>query len=284
MKLIKLENRITYFVITFAIFLLNFKSLSFFSLILGTFLAFFSILLAEHFHLYQYKITKVVLLFLSISITIYFLNKISYFIGDNILKEYSIVAISITLLITIFILSNKGYHTIIKVILLSTYFLFFFLVLGFLLTLPYINIKNLNITILNTNSLFLNTILYSLSLLYCYFLIYPITKTKFQKKDLLISSLFHIISYLLTLSILGILTGHLKYPYIIIFKKVNLIGFIERIEIIFSLNYLFFFYFLFLLTYYQIRTLLNLKIKKKKPLNIVLLFLSFFLFLISMMF
>ena len=284
MKPIKLENRITYFMITFAIFLLNFKFLSFLSLILGTILAFFSILLVEHYHLYQYKIIKVTLLFFSIPIMIYFLNKISYFIGDNILKEYSIVAISITLLITIFVLSNKGYHTIIKVILLSTYFLFFFLILGFVLTLPYININNLDTTILNTNSLFINTILYSLSLIYCYFLIYPTTKTKFLIKDFFISSLFHIIIYILTLSILGILINYLKYPYIIIFKKVNLLNFIERIEIIFSLNYLFFFYFLLLLTYYQIRTLLNLIIKKKKPLNIFLLFLSFFLFLISIMF
>ena len=63
---------------------------------------------------------------------------------------------------------------------------------------------------------------------------------------------------------------------------VNLIGFIERIEIIFSLNYLFCFYYLLVLSYYTIKSNLNLVIKKDKNLSITLIFLSLIIFLISM--
>ena len=284
MKTIKLENRITYFLLTFSIFLLNFKYISLLSLLFGSLISLLFILLIDKLNLYKYNITKIILLIISIPIMIYYLNKISYFIGDNILKDYSIIAISITYLLTIFIIGNKGYHTIIKVILLSSYFIFFILLLSIIITIPYININNLNINYLNTNNLILNTIIYSISLIYTYFLIYPITNTKFLKKDLFISSIFHLIIYILIISILGILNNYLKYPYIIIFKKVNLLNFIERIEILFSLNYLFIFYYYLLFIFYQIKLILNIKIKNKKHLRLTLMFLCLFIFLISMIF
>ena len=284
MKTIKLENRLTYFLLTFSLFLLNFKYISLLSILFGSLISLFIILLINYLNLYKYNLTKLILLIISIPNLIYYLNKISYFIADNILKEYSIILISFTFLLTIFILGYKNYHTIIKVILLSSYFILFTIILSIIITIPYININNLNINNINTNNLILNTIIYSSSLIYSYFLIYPITNTKFYKKDLFVNSLFHLIIYILIISILGILTNYLKYPYITIFKKINLLNFIERIEIIFSLNYLFIFYYYLLLIFYQIKYILNIKIKKKKHLRLTLMFLSIIIFFISMIF
>ncbi len=283
MKPIKLENRIAYFIILHAIFLLNYNNLSFLSIIIGSLISLFTILLFEKINIYRFKITKLFIFFLSIFLLTYYLNKISYFIGDNILRNYSIIIIGFTLLLTIFFLGNKGYHTIIKVIILSSYFLFFITLLGLLLAIFYVKINNINKFILTTNNLFFNTITYSLSLIYGYFLVYPTTNTKFKIKDLLISSSFNILNYLLSTSILGVLINYLKYPYVDIFKKVNLLGFIERIEIIFTINYLYFFFFLLLLIYYQIYFLLKSKFKKKQ-LTIPLVIISFLIFLFSMIF
>ena len=223
MKPIKLENRIAYFIILHAIFLLNYNNLSFLSIIIGSLISLFTILLFEKINIYRFKITKLFIFFLSIFLLTYYLNKISYFIGDNILRNYSIIIIGFTLLLTIFFLGNKGYHTIIKVIILSSYFLFFITLLGLLLAIFYVKINNINKFILTTNNLFFNTITYSLSLIYGYFLVYPTTNTKFKIKDLLISSSFNILNYLLSTSILGVLINYLKYPYVDIFKKVNLL-------------------------------------------------------------
>ena len=74
---------------------------------------------------------------------IFTLNKISSFVSDNMLREYSLISISFSLLFSVFILGNKGYHTIIKVILLATYFILFITILGLFLNFPYINISNL---------------------------------------------------------------------------------------------------------------------------------------------
>lgn len=285
MKIDKLENRITYFIITLALFLLNFKNLSLLSLIFGIILAIFLILLFEKVKAHKFKLTKIILLLLSISFMVFYLNKISYFISDNILREHSTIAISFTILFSIFILGNKGYHTIIKVILLASYFIVFFLGLGLLLNFSYIDLSNLNMNIIKNNNLLIDSLYYAFLLTFTYFLIYPISNTKFKSKDLIVSGLYQIFIYILITSILGTTLVNLyEYPYITIFKKVDLIGFIERIEIIFSMNYLFCFYFLLLLSFYQIKNILEYKIKKDKKLTIILIFLTLLIFFASITF
>ena len=251
MKTIKLENRITYFLLIFSLFLLNYHSLSIYAILAGSIISIPIIKLFERINIYKYKLTKSILLIISCLLLTFYLNKVTYFISDNILREYSLIPIAFTLLLSIFILGNKGYHTIIKVIIISSYFIFFISLLGLIILIPYINISNINGTILNTNNLFFNSLLYILFVVYSYFLIYGVTNTKFKSKDLVISS------------------------------SINLIGFIERIEIIFSMNYLFIFYFLLLLIYYQIYNILSIKLKKKQ-LNITLSIISFLIFLFSL--
>lgn len=284
MKITKIENRITYFIITLGVFLLNIKNLSFLSLISGSLLSLLFILLFEKTNIRKFTITKFILLIISIFMMIISINQISSFISDNILREYSIISITFSLLLSIFILGNKGYHTIIKVILLATYFIFFITILGLLLNFPYVNISNLSLDILKTNNLFKETLYYTFLITYAYFLIYQISNTKFKIKDLLVSSSYQILLYLLIISILGsTLTNLYEYPYITIFKKVDLIDFVERVEIIFSLNYLFNFYFFLLLCYYQIRNILENKIKKDKNLKIVLILITSLVFLTSIL-
>lgn len=282
MKTNKLENRITYFIVTLGLFLLNIKNLSLLSTIFGIILAILFILLFEKLNIHKFKLTKVILFIISIIFMTFYLNKITYFISDNILREYSTISISLSILFTILILGNKGYHTIIKVILLASYFITFFLILGILFTIPYIEVGNLNIDFLKTNIFFQESLYYCFLLVYTYFLIYPISNTKFKPKDLIINGIYQIFTYLLTISVLGTtLTNLYKYPYITILKKISLIGFIERIEIIFSMNYLFCFYFLLLLSYYQIRNLLEMNLKKDKYLNLLLIFIALIVFFIS---
>ncbi len=282
MKIKKIENRLAFFILTLALFLLNINYLNISVILIGSILSYLLILLIEHFKVYNFKITKVILTIFSILFLTIYLNKITYFISDNILREYSTISISLTLIITIFILGNKGYHTIIKVILLSLYFILFLFILGFLTNIPYIEASNITSKVLLSNNLFLSSLYYTILIIYPYFLIYPISNTKFKYYDLIFSSSYQIISYLVIISILSTTLFNLyKYPFITIFKMVNLIGFIERIEIIFSLNYLFCFYYLLVLSFYTIKSNLNLVIKKDKNLNITLIFLSLIIFLIS---
>ena len=281
MKTIKLENRITYFLLIFGFFLLNFHSLNILSIIFGSIISFLIIKMLNITNIHKYKITKFLLLIISFILLTFYLNKITYFISDNILRNYSLIFITLTLFLSIFILGNKGYHTIIKVITIESYFIFLTLILSFIILIPYIKIENININILHTNNLLLSTLNYIFLSVYSYFLIYNITNTKYQKKDL-IGSIFNILYILLIYSILNIVTNYVKYPYITIFQRVNLISFIERIEIIFSLNYLFIFYFLLLLIYYQIYYILK-SILKKKQLNITISIISFLIFLFSFM-
>ncbi len=282
MKTLKIESRITYFILTLALFLLNFHKFNLLAILFGSILALLSILFFEKVNLTKFKFWKIFLISISFLFTIFYLNKITYFIGDNILRDYSTITISLTLLLTIFLLANKGYHTIIKVIILSSYFLILGIILGFATNILYINMDNLNLTIFNFNNLIAESISYSLIFIYSYFLVYPISNTKFKKLDLIIPLVYQIFLYLIIISILGTtLTNLYIYPYITIFKKVSLIDFIERIEIIFAIFYLFYFYFLLLLAFFQIKSNLEFLIKKDKPLKLTLIFLTILIFFFS---
>jgi len=241
------------------------------------------ILLAEKTSLYKFKFTKIILFFTSLIFSIYNLNNLTYFISDNILREYSNILISLILLLSSFFILKKGYHTIIKVIILGSYFILLFLLLGLVLPSFYIDLTNLDLNIFLKDNLFLESLHYAFLIFYAYFLIYPISKTKFQKRDLIVSSSSHLVIYLLILAVLGKkLINLYEYPFITILKKVSLIDFVERVELYFSLNYLFCFYFFFLLVVYQLKYLLSLKIKKDKKLNLTLIILVSFIFLASL--
>lgn len=280
MKINKIETNITFFILLFSNFLINFHSLSILSIITGSILAFLLIMLTNNLNLTKYKLTKIIIFLISISILPIFLNKITYFISSNILRNYSGIVISLLLIITCLLITKKGYHTIIKIILLSSYFFVTLLIISIFLSSFYLEIENYSTNLL-TNNIFSNSIFYAIMLTYIYFIIYGPSNAKISFKFLLINFLYQLFTYLFIIGILGTtLTNLYEFPFIIIFKKINLLDFIERIEFIFSLNYLFSFYYFLIISFYQIKSFID---KKKKYSNIFLLLITILIYIISLL-
>lgn len=271
MKINKIEIQTTFYLLTFAFFILNIKYFNIISILTGGLLSFILIKLNEKIHLEKYKLFNFGIFIINIYFLILYLNKITNYINNNILKNYSHIFISLTLLISSLFIIKKGYHTIVKIILLSSYFLILTFLIGTFFSCFYIDLNNFNINIFYFNNLILESISYGLGIFYLYYLIYLSTKTKFKSKDLVITILSHIITLLFIYSILGLtLTNLYEYPYLIIYQKINLINFIERIEIFMALNYLFCFYYLYLWIFNNLYMYLENKIKKKKSLYFLL--------------
>lgn len=280
MKINKIEVNITFFIISLGMFLLNFHNFSFISLLFGFILAALMIKLSDKTNLYNYKITKFILFLLTIIIQPIYLNKITYFISSNILRNYSGIVISLLLIITCLLITKKGYHTIIKIILLSSYFFVTLLIISIFLSSFYLEIENYSTNLL-TNNIFSNSIFYAIMLTYIYFIIYGPSNAKISFKFLLINFLYQLFTYLFIIGILGTtLTNLYEFPFIIIFKKINILDFIERIEFIFSLNYLFSFYYFLIISFYQIKSFID---KKKKYSNIFLLLITILIYIISLL-
>ena len=281
MKINKIETNITFFILLFSNFLINFHSLSILSIIIGSILAFLLITLTNNLNLTKYKLTKIIIFLISISILPIFLNKITYFISSNILRNYSGIVISFLILLTSFILIKKGYHTIIKVVLLSSYFFIFILILGIFLSSFYLKIENYDLSIINDNNLFINSLYYGICIFYIYLICY-LKNAKFNIKTFIYSNLFNLGYYLFIIGILGnTLLNIYEYPYIVIYKKINLLNFIERIEFIFSINYLFCLFYLFTFIYFSIKN--NLIIKKNKYKSFILIVITILIFITSIL-
>ncbi len=283
MKTKKIEVNITYFILSLAIFLLNFNSFSPLAIILGSFLNFLIIKLNEKINFLNNKVSKFLIFLLSFLFLIIYLNKLTSFISFNMLRNYSTILISLALLISSYFLVIKGYHTIIKVILLSSYFLLFIFIIGLILTSFYLDFNNFNLGIFKSNNLVFETFYYTFLMFYLYSLLYLPSKAKFSFQDLMISNFLNLSFYFFVVGILSkTLVDIYKYPYLIIYKKINLINFIDRIEIIFAFNYLFCFYYLFLLMYYELKREIK-TLKKNKVPRLVFLILSIFIFITSVL-
>ncbi len=283
MRTNNLQNFIIYFFLNLSLFLLNFKNLSILGIILGTILSFLIILFLKKINYSNSKIYFIVIFICSILLNTISLNKITYFISNNILREFSNILISLTLILLVLFLVYKGKKTILNVLILTSYFIFFNFILGFLANIPYLNLDYLNLDILNSKNIILETLTYTFITIYSYFLTTSFMNKEASFKSLFITSLTNIIIYILVISILSLtLTNIYLYPYLVIYKKVELIGFINRIEIIFSMNYLFCFNFFLLISFYELKNILSKFIKKEKKLNYLFLLILIFIFLFSL--
>lgn len=281
MKINKIEVNITFFILSLAIFLLNFNQFSLYSILIGSILAYLLIMLNEKTNITNFKYSKFVIIIISFLIEIIYLNKLTCFISSNILRNYSGIVISLLLLISSLLLIKKGYHTIIKVVLLSSYFFLIIITLGIILGLFYLKIENYNFTIVPDN-LFNSSILYAFLIFYIYLLTFKLSNAKFNFKAFLISTCYHLFNYLFVIGILSnTLTNLYEFSFIVIYKKINLLNFIERIEFIFSLNYLFCFYYFFVFNFYYLTS--NLKIKNEKNQLIITSLISISIFIISLL-
>ena len=84
MKINKIENRISFYLLTFGMFLLNYKSINILSLLFGILLSFIIILLFEKINIFNNKIFKFIIFIISSFFITFYLTKISYYISYNI--------------------------------------------------------------------------------------------------------------------------------------------------------------------------------------------------------
>ena len=274
MKNNKIEINILFFFVIRAVFLLYFFYYSLINLLLSSVITIILITIYNKLSLKKNIFFKcfllAILLFLSPSI----LNKITSFIEFNILKNYSPFIIAFSLIIVSLYMAIKGYHTLIKSLELSLYFILFLSLLSVALLLNYINLNNFNLLTIH-KELILSSSLIKPSI--AYFLIYImldyLNNYKITYKMYFLTIINTLFIKIMTISILGSsLTYLYKYPYINVLKSIKYLDFIERMEGLLSLQYLFDFVFLLTLFLLTIKLLIKdiMKIKKPKIINIIL--------------
>lgn len=190
------------------------------------------------------------------------LYNLAIFINYNLLNDINIIPISILLMFTITYLATKGVNTITRV---SGILIFIFISFSFISFISLINYSSpTNLYPLLTNN-FLD--IYEGSIYSCILSVTPILllliipkeriekNRKYQKYmfiTYIVNCIYILISFILTLSILGEkLTTILHYPDIVALQKVSLLHFIDRIEDLLSFKVMFdSFLFLTLILYY----------------------------------
>lgn len=236
-------------------------------------------------------INVIILLSLAI-ISIYILNIISIYINYNILKDYPLMVIAIIFLAFEIYLVRKGLKTLIRSsnILISVVLIIFILSIIFLIT--SFNIDELRPLYVSGNmNLFKASLIYALSTSGPLFLLSIIKKDdivikKNYSKSIvityLISSLIILITFIITNGILGInLLRYYSYSYLVILNKISFLGFIERVETIFSITYLFDGFILLNLIFQMIKELIEktFQIKDQKSNNIIFYIISILIIL-----
>ena len=220
-----------------------------FMIIEGIFLLFFfkenllTILFGIILNIKKNKITKLILLMLSIPLCMISLVLIVNFINYNILKDYSLVIIIISFLLISFYLISKKFHTFIKAAEISFYFFITIKLISLILLIPKINIHNLNISY-NT-SINYHFIIIGLIILYLYKSLNYLTNYQINKKGIIIL-INPLLIKIITTSVLGnTLSNIYNYPYVNYLKTIRYFDLIERIDGLLSFEYLFSFFFLF---------------------------------------
>lgn len=248
MKNKKVENSILLIIIMRAIFLLFFNKLSITDLALGGILGLLLIIIYQKLNFKKYTIFHILLLLTLIILSFSTLNNITYFIKDNILKNFSYLMIAIPFLSLSIYISIKGYHNYIKTIELSSYILITIFISSLIMLIPYVRPSNINTLNYKLTTNFIDV---SLLILIIFIVFNYLNNYKLNYKTYTFS-FFNI--FFIRLLITGILSQTLenvfKYPYISIFKKISYFDFLERLEGFLSLQYLF--DYLFLLTLFTL--------------------------------
>jgi len=281
----KIESNILLFIIIQSIFLLFFFKESLLNIILGSTIGFILIKLYDRLKINNKNfIIKIILIITLLLSSLFVLKNITNFIEYNLLKDYSpfILGLSFTIICTL--LSYKGYHSYIKSLELSSYIIAFLGIASILLLVNNIDINNFNHQLLKETSFNYSFITISMFIFISYLTINYLNGYLLNNKVYFGSILTTILLKLLTIGILGeTLLKLYNYSYISILKRIKYLDFIERMEGVLSLQYLFCFFFLFSFILLTIRFLLKdlFKLKKDKILNITLSIISLFIFLIS---
>ena len=249
----KIEIDILLFLLLEAFILLFFFKESFLTIILGFILGLVLIILTKN--IKKNKYTKIVLFISSIFLGIFTFYKIITFISDNILKDYSILIIVISILSISIYLLFKNYHTFIKTVEISFYFFIAIKIISFILVIPKININNFNSFNFSFNYKF---IFIGLIIWYLYKIVNYLTNYEINKKRIIISFFNPLIIKIITTLVLGDTLFNLyKYPYVNYLKTIRYFDIIERLDGILSFEYLFSFFYLFVFVLFYIK--INIK-------------------------
>ena len=280
----KIESNILLFIVIRSIFLLFFFKESLLNIILGSLIGFILIKIYNKLKIKNNILMKMILVLVLLISSTFILKDITKFIEYNILKNYSKFILGLSFIVICFLLSYKGYHSYIKSLELSSYIIAFLGISSILLLVYNVDINNFNIQALkevNINYQFIST---GLFIFLGYAIINYLNNYKLNNKIYFGSIITIVILKLLTIGILGeTLLNIYDYPYISILKRIQYLDFVERMEGILSLQYLFDFFFLFSLVLLTIKIILTdiFKLKKDKVLNITLSVISLMIFLIS---
>ena len=156
----KIEIDILFFILLEAVYLLFFFKTSILNILIGTLLSLILIYFINK--IKNFKLIKFILLLISIIILIITLQKVTNFITFNILKNYSKTIILLTLIFTSFNLANKGYHSYIKSLEISSYFYLLLKIVSFILIIFNIEIGNYNVKLIKELSFNFNFIHFTL--------------------------------------------------------------------------------------------------------------------------
>ena len=251
----KIELNILTIIITEAVYLLLFFKTNLISILLGITLGIILIYLTKN--IKKNNITRILLLILTIPLFIYFLYQIINFISYNILTNYSLTIIFLSLLSITIYLGNKNYHSFIKTVEIIAYIIIFIKIISFILCIPLINFNNITI-IFTINKSF---IYISLFILFLYKYLCYLTNYKINNKIIILSFINPIIIKIISILILSNnLSNIYKYPYVNYLKRIKYLNFIERMDGILSFEYLFCFIILLIFIIQNIKVL-------KKPIN-----------------
>lgn len=284
MKTNKIESNILLFIIIRGIFLLFFFKESLLNTILGSILGIILIYFANKLNLKKSMFIKIILVIILFLSSILVLHNITDFIDYNILKDYSLLVIGLLFIGICLLISIKGYHSYIKTVELSFYVIIFFSIASFLLLIYNIDISNFNRQLVKELDFSFNFMTMGLYIFIGYFLINYLNDYKLNNKVYFGSILFIILLKLLTIGIIGeTLLNIYDYPYISILKRIKYLDFIERMEGILSLQYLFDFFFIFSLILLCIKYLVGeiFKLKKDKIINITLSIVASIIFIFA---
>jgi len=280
----KIESNILLFILIRSIFLLFFFKDSLLNIILGSLFGFILILIFNKLNFKNNIFIKIILTIFLFLYSIKVLEHITSFIEYNILQEYPLFIIGLSFILISFLLSYRGYHSYIKSLELSSYIIIVLGILSLFLLIPNINFNNFNIQIIKEAEFTGHFLYFGLLIFISYTIINYLNDYKINKKVYIGSIITMIFIKLLTIGILGeTLLNLYDYSYINIFKRIKYLDFIERMEGILSIQYLFDFFFLFSIILLTIKFLLTdiFKIKKDKIINITLSLISITIFLIS---
>lgn len=241
------------------------------------------------------KVFRIIFFFITFIIlgftSIYSFTILISFIQYYILKEVSLLIISVTLISTIIYIVRKGLKTISKLSEIFFYVYLLIILISIIGLVKYMDLSNLKpLFIHNISNHFDSSILYFISSIIPLFLLLIIpnipnkSNLKFHKVPLfmtIFTILLCFIQLIIIISVLGInLTNIYQNPDMIVYKKISFLNILERVEVFLAFNNILNSLFIIIMCIYFMKEVMNNFISiKKEPISLALI--AIFIIIIS---